>query len=63
MYFLAPHAATRMNGTHSHPATGRPVAPRATSETATGTTSCATAVPRLPPAALSPSAQPFSRTG
>ncbi len=30
---------------------------------ATGATSCSTATPMLPPAALRPSAQPFSRSG
>ncbi len=63
MYFQAPNAAIKMSGTQIQPASGRLRVAAAAVATASGTTSCATAAPRFPPAAFRPSAQPFSRTG
>ena len=63
MRSAAPIIAARMNGTQIHPARGRLAATPAPIVTTIGTTNCATEAPRLPPAALRPSAQPFSRCG
>jgi hypothetical protein len=57
----APIIAMTMSGTQIQPARGRFTAAPAPIVTTIGTTNWATEAPRLPPAALSPSAQPFSR--
>ncbi|OUE32088.1 hypothetical protein BFL35_01740 [Clavibacter michiganensis] len=59
----APNAATRMSGTQIQPASGRSSVAAAPTVITSGTTSCATDAPRLPPAALRPSAQPFRLCG
>src|SRR5687768_3321529 len=63
MYRQAPHIARRMSGIHIQPASAMLSVAPAPIVTATGTANCATAVPRLPPAALRPRAQPFSFCG
>ena len=57
----APSAASSTSGTKSRPARSRWI-PAPIAMTA-GTTSCTMPVPRLPPAALSPRAFPFSASG
>ena len=56
-------SAARMSGTQIHPASGRFSAAPAPIVMTIGTTNWATDAPRLPPAALRPSAQPFSLCG
>ena len=63
MYRAAPNIASRMNGIQIQPATGRFSVAAAPIVITIGTTNCATDAPRLPPAALRPSAQPFSFCG
>ena len=59
----APITATRMSGIHTSPASGSCSVAPAPIVMTIGTANCATAAPRLPPAALRPSAQPFLRCG
>ncbi len=59
----APTMATRISGTQMRPASGRLRVAAAPTVMTIGTTNCATEAPRLPPAALSPSAYPFCAAG
>ncbi|MNW55362.1 hypothetical protein D3C74_330160 [compost metagenome] len=61
MYRHARNAASRMNGIIMSPA--RSSAMPAPATITSGTANWTAAVPRLPPAALSPSALPFSFSG
>ncbi len=62
MYRYASTAETIAKGTYSKPAFDRPAA-TPPSPITSGTSFWAIATPMLPPAALSPSAQPFSLSG
>ena len=59
----APNAATRIKGILMMPAIGSCNEPAAKTVMAIGTSSWATAAPRLPPAAFNPRAQPFCDAG